>query len=185
MDRPWLKYPLLLFALGVILKVTVVVYGFHYQPFDQLTRLIGLPLFLIASVFLGIYFLRDDEPSILTNAKRGMKSGMIFTIAIALFSFFFYGVLAPDYYEGLNDERVERLKKRKAEAEENEDVKDPLPDKTVADYRKELEKVQETWQGPLAIMTVNLLVYTFLTIVSSLLIAVIERVLMRRQKAAS
>lgn len=185
MDRPWLKYPLLLFALGVILKVSVLVYGLHYQPFDQMTRLIGLPVFLFASVFLGIYFLRDDEPSIMENAKRGMKSGMVFTLAIALFSFLFYGAMAPDYYEGLNEERVERLKKRKAEAAENEDVKDPLPDRSVADYRKELKKVQETWQGPLAIMTVNLLVYTFLTVVASLLIAVIERVLMRRQKPSA
>jgi hypothetical protein len=184
-DRPWLKYPLLLFALGVILKVSVLVYGFQYQPLDQLTRLIGLPLFLIASVFLGVYFQRDDEPSILENAKRGMKSGMVFTLAIALFSFLFYGAMDPDYYEGLNEERVKRLKERKAEAERNEKVEDPLPDQTVADYRKELKKVQETWQGPLAIMTVNLLVYTFLTIVSSLLIAVIERVLMRRQKPST
>lgn len=185
MDRTWLKYPLLLFALGVILKVGVLVFGFQYQPVDQLTRLIGLPLLLLASVFLGIYFLRDDEPSILENAKRGMKSGMVFTLLAALFSFIYYGALDTDYFEGLNKERVERLQKRKAEAENNEQVDDPMPDRSVEDYRKDLEKLQETWQGPLAIMTVNLLVYTFLTVIFSLLMAIIERVLIRRSKSTA
>lgn len=167
----------------MVLKLLVLIYGFQYQPVDQLTRLVVFPFFLLASVFLGIWFLKDDRPPLLENAKRGMKGGMIFTLLVALFSGVYYAVLDPHYFERLNQQRIERLEERQALAERKEDVEDPIPDQSIEEYRKGLEDLQETWQGPLAIMTVNLLLYTFLSVVSSLIIAVFERVF-RRSKVS-
>lgn len=113
MNRVWLKYPLLLFALGVILKFLILVYGLEFQALDNLTRLVVLPGFLFAAVFFGIRFQEGGNASILGKAKKGMKSGMAYTVLIALFSWIFYSFLAPDYFERQNERRIERFKQVK------------------------------------------------------------------------
>ncbi len=231
--QPWLKYPLLLFALGVILKLFVLLYGLHYQALDNLTRLVVLPGFLFGAVFFGIRFQENGSATILGKAKKGMKSGMAYAVLIAVFSWIFYSFLAPDYFERQNERRIERFKQVKYErlvakadtlykqkayskakekyekaielyperplakkgldritsdslarsgglkenTEGKEELKGPAKDRyedrTVEQLKENLEK-NRNLQKPFSVMTLNLFLYTALSIFSSLLFSLTE-----------
>lgn len=180
MDRPFVKYPLLLFALGVILKLIVLLYGLQQEGLDVFNRMLGIPILLLAAVFLGIRYREGEAPSFLDRAKSGMKAGMIFTVCFSLFSGLYYGQLDPHYFEPLNAERIQALKERKQEAEENEKVQDPLPNMTPEEYHEQLKELT----GPLRILTFNLLVFTFFTVAASFLIGLIEHFVQRRARSS-
>lgn len=175
MKRPFVLYPLLLFVLGAVLKLTVLVYGLQHQGLDLIARM-ALPLFLLLSVFLGVqYERREEQGSFFENSKLGLKSGMIFTLCITLFSGLYYGALDPEYYSERNEDLVQGLEEEKERAKTDEDVQDPLPDVTLEEYRKDLQGMTSAYW----IMTLNLAFFTFLSLLAALLIAFLRRTLLR------
>ncbi|MFB6257562.1 MAG: DUF4199 domain-containing protein [Flavobacteriales bacterium] len=178
MERSWLKYPLLLFALGVILKLVVHLYGLQYQGLDYLSKL-ALPLFLILSVFLAMWEERSLQKGFIDKVKTGMKAGMVFAVLISGFSYVYYGTLDPDYFKMRNERLVRALKKEKEKAGKDPEKRDPMPDKSVKEYRKDLRSSTT----PFRVSTLNMLFFTFLSILASLMIGTVEWLLLKRGKA--
>lgn len=227
----------------MILKLFVLLYGLEFQALDNLTRLVVLPGLLFAAVFFGIRFQKGGATSIHGKAKKGMKSGMFYTVLIAVFSWIFYGLLTPDYFERQNERRIQRFKQVKYERlvakgdtlfrdQEYREAKDKYeqaielyPDRplakeqldriptdslveasssandslgrkvekkerpgsyegrTVEQLRENLEK-NSSLQRPFSVMTLNLFVYTVLSVFASLLFALTDH-LRNRWKARS
>lgn len=190
MERPTVKYPLLLVALGVILKSIVHILGLEHSGGDLLTRFLALPIFLIAASFLAVWFLREKDSSFLDHFKNGLRGAMIYAVLIALFSGLYYGAISPDYFQKVHDKRkakVEKLleKARNADSKEELDVDFPQ-DQGVEDLianlearKKNLEK-SLSYTQPFWVITLNLMVYTVIGILSSLIISLIARYLSPR-----
>ncbi len=174
----------------MIMKTIVTLYGQEYHGLDMITRFLALPIFLMASTFLSIWYLRASGSKIMDHFKRGLKAGMIFAVLMALFSGLYYGSIAPDYFERVYDRRqkeVETLLKEAKNAESRSAFKKEYPemefpkDKGMKDLIKNLErrkgvlKDQLAYTKPFWVITLNLMVFTVVAIFSSLSIALVGR----------
>jgi hypothetical protein len=151
----------------------------------MITRFLALPIFLMASAFLVIWYQRAPDSSFLDHFKRGLKGAMFYAVIMALFSGLYYGSIAPDYFERVYERRnaeVEQLlsKARAADSKEDLDMKFP-PDKDLDDLIRNLEERkgflddQLAYTRPFWVITLNLMAYTLVSIFSSLSIALIGR----------
>ncbi len=187
MERPFVKYPLLLVALGVILRSVVHLLGLEHQGADLLTRFLALPLFLIAASFLSIWFERKKDSSFLDHFKNGLRGAMIYAVLLALFSGLYYGSISPEYFQKVHDQRkakVEKLLEKAKNADSKEELDVDFPQgQGLEDLIGNLEarkanlKKSLSYTEPFWVVTLNLMVYTVIGILSTLVISLIVRYL--------
>ncbi|MCO5268558.1 MAG: DUF4199 domain-containing protein [Brumimicrobium sp.] len=109
MLRPTIKIAFA-FAFGwIILKM--LFYSLHLFMDDIVVPGMINNLFLLLSISLGLYYTKKQEgygvASAFTDLKRGITSGMIYTLIVAVFILIYYSYIYPEFTENRIEQRMD------------------------------------------------------------------------------
>lgn len=106
-----LKYGLIFAASWIALKMIFFMGGI-FQDDIMITGLLN-NLFLLLAISLGIYFEKKKEGfgegNALSDIKHGLIAGAPYTLIIAIFLFFYYRDVNPEYIETKVSERYDMM----------------------------------------------------------------------------
>lgn len=119
-------------AIWIGLKLLGLKLGFNI-PSNTTFFVLTNMFFLLASVAIGLYLQKlkgVEDDSILTDIKNGMTSGVIYSVVICGFLYFYYEKIDPEYNQKMVAEREAYFKTI---------VDDPIQLKKLKESNTELE----------------------------------------------
>ncbi|MFA5574172.1 MAG: DUF4199 domain-containing protein [Brumimicrobium sp.] len=99
--KPTLKIGLIFAAVWIALKLLFWQLGI-FQESIHITGLINT-LFLLLAIALGLYFQKKKEGlsngTALTDVKNALQSGVLYTVIVSVFLYFYYDSINPEFTE--------------------------------------------------------------------------------------
>ena len=138
-------------------------------------------LFMLTAIALALYQLKrqqSEETSLLADIKNGLKSGVPYTVIVAVFLYIFYGNINPEFNKMQIEKTQAKIEKVFNNPEEYKKLKESNPTfevMTKEELMKEMKTGPQTFYTPGTTMTVSLLAMLLLATLYSILVSVIYR----------
>ena len=169
------KIGLLFAASFILIKGLFFLLDFsleEIQPFVVLNMLL-----LTASIALTQYITNrksDERGNFLDDVKKGMRTGLPYSIVVSIFLFVYYNNIYPEFSENkVNNIKYELQKKEKID--EIRDSNDALSNKSDNEIRSQMIENTTAMYSPKFTFVVSLLGLTLFSVINSIVLALIIR----------
>lgn len=163
--------------------------GFQINPLQSsilMSVLLNI-FFLLAAISTALYQFKrtqNDDESLLTDIKNGLKAGVPYTILVSIFIFFYYNNINPDFNKRQIEKTNAKIENIFSNPDEYQKLKNSNPSFEVMskeELEKEMKSGPKSFYTASSTMSLSLLAMLLLATLYSILVSVVLRKLVFRQ----
>lgn len=179
--KPTVKFGLIFAAIWIGFKLVLFSTLTGPDRYNLQPAILTNILCLLLAITLGLYFHKrkaTEQSNALGDIKSAMGAGMIYTMIVTVFMYFYYSKIDPEYIQHQRSEAAMQLEKLLNDPEEFEKMKESNGDFEVMskdEIRASLITNQEAMYSTQAVTTIGLLGMLMLATVNSILISIVMR----------
>lgn len=179
--KPTVKFGLIFAAIWIGFKLVLFSTLTGPDRYNLQPAILTNILCLLLAITLGLYFHKrkaTEQSNALGDIKSAMGAGMIYTMIVTVFMYFYYSKIDPEYIEHQRSEAAMQLEKLLNDPEEFKKMKESNGDFEVMskdEIRASLITNQEAMYSTQAVTTIGLLGMLMLATVNSILISIVMR----------
>ena len=179
--KPTVKFGLIFAAIWIGFKLVLFSTLTGPDRYNLQPAILANILCLLLAITLGLYFHKrnaTEQSNALGDIKSAMGAGMIYTMIVTVFLYFYYSKIDPEYNQHQRSEAAMQLEKMLNDPEEFKKLKGSNGDFEVMskdEIRASLITNQEAMYSTQAVTTVSLLGMLMLATVNSILISIVMR----------
>lgn len=185
--KPTIKSALICAAIWIMIKLSVFGMGksTEYYNFIVLSNI----FLLLSAISFGLYFYKRkqvDDGNALTDIKSGIAAGMVYTLIVSAFVFFYYQSIDQDFIKNrLSDTKAlfEKTLQDPVKLKELRKSNEAFETMSLEELRKKNYESFEANISPKAVTLITLLGMLFLSTINSLITTVIFRQVVFNKKA--
>ncbi len=179
--KPTVKFGLIFAAIWIGFKLVLFSTLTGPDRYNLQPAILTNILCLLLAITLGLYFHKrkaTEQSNALGDIKSAMGAGMIYTIIVTFFLYFYYSKIDPEYNLHQRSEAAMQMDKLLNDPEEFKKLKGSNGDFEVMskdEIRASLLTNQEALYSTQAVTTISLLGMLMLATVNSILITIVMR----------
>ena len=179
--KPTVKFGLIFAAIWIGFKLILFSTLTGPDRYNLQPAILANILCLLLAITLGLYFHKrnaTEQSNALGDIKSAMGAGMIYTMIVTVFLYFYYSKIDPEYNQHQRSEAAMQLEKMLNDPEEFKKLKGSNGDFEVMskdEIRASLITNQEAMYSTQAVTTIGLLGMLMLATVNSILISIVMR----------
>ncbi len=179
--KPTVKFGLIFAAIWIGFKLVLFSTLTGPDRYNLQPAILTNILCLLLAITLGLYFHKrkaTEQSNALGDIKSAMGAGMVYTIIVTFFLYFYYSKIDPEYNQHQRSEAAMQVDKMLQDPEEFKKLKASNADFEVmskAEIRASLLTNQEALYSTQAVTTISLLGMLMLATVNSILITIVMR----------
>ena len=179
--KPTVKFGLIFAAIWIGFKLVLFSTLTGPDRYNLQPAILANILCLLLAITLGLYFHKrnaTEQSNALGDIKSAMGAGMIYTMIVTVFLYFYYSKIDPEYNQHQRSEAAMQLEKMLNDPEEFKKLKGSNGDFEVMskdEIRASLITNQEAMYSTQAVTTIGLLGMLMLATVNSILISIVMR----------
>ena len=179
--KPTVKFGLIFAAIWIGFKLVLFSTLTGPDRYNLQPAILANILCLLLAITLGLYFHKrnaTEQSNALGDIKSAMGAGMVYTMIVTVFLYFYYSKIDPEYNQHQRSEAAMQLEKMLNDPEEFKKLKGSNGDFEVMskdEIRASLITNQEAMYSTQAVTTIGLLGMLMLATVNSILISIVMR----------
>ena len=179
--KPTVKFGLIFAAIWIGFKLILFSTLTGPDRYNLQPAILANILCLLLAITLGLYFHKrnaTEQSNALGDIKSAMGAGMIYTMIVTVFLYFYYSKIDPEYNQHQRSEAAMQLEKMLNDPEEFKKLKGSNGEFEVMskdEIRASLITNQEAMYSTQAVTTIGLLGMLMLATVNSILISIVMR----------
>ena len=179
--KPTVKFGLIFAAIWIGFKLILFSTLTSPDRYNLQPAILANILCLLLAITLGLYFHKrnaTEQSNALGDIKSAMGAGMVYTMIVTVFLYFYYSKIDPEYNQHQRSEAAMQLEKMLNDPEEFKKLKGSNGDFEVMskdEIRASLITNQEAMYSTQAVTTIGLLGMLMLATVNSILISIVMR----------
>jgi Protein of unknown function (DUF4199) len=170
-------------GIGFALAWCVIKYAyFLYDPLAEIKPMVMLNiLFMLSCIAVALFLVKrsdTEETNALYDIKNAMRAGFPYTVVVAIFLYFYYAKINPEYNAHQISNMEYEMKKVIDDPVKLEELKksnEGFEVKTKEEIFAEMKKGPRTFYTPGAVSTISLLSMLLLSTLYSILVTVVYR----------